>query len=35
VISLMDALRQSLGKHAKPAPRKRKARKAARSRKAA
>jgi Ku protein len=35
VISLMDALRQSLGKRAGPAPRKRKARKASRSRKAA
>jgi len=35
VVNLMDALRQSLGHGAKAAPRKRKARKAARSRKAA
>jgi Ku protein len=35
VINLMDALKQSLGRRASPAPRKRKARKAARSRKAA
>jgi DNA end-binding protein Ku len=35
VVNLMDALRQSLGQGAKPAPRKRKARKSARSRKAA
>jgi len=35
VVNLMDALRQSVGQRAKAAPRKRKARKAARSRKAA
>jgi non-homologous end joining protein Ku len=35
VISLMDALRQSLGKRAARPPRKRRARKTARSRKAA
>jgi Ku protein len=35
VINLMDALKQSLGRRASPTPRKRKARKAARSRKAA